>query len=237
MTGAFLGAYLRYRLPEHHLAPDSHDVIKLAAGLIATMTALVLGLVIAAAKGEFDEQNDAVKRIAADLLALDRVLARYGPESGPIRADVRGIVSDRLAEVWLTGRQVHERAAQYATHAERVEDAIRGLPAGSDSQRWLQSQALELTGDVLRTRWFMLGAAGDSIPEAFVVVLCCWLTIIFASFGLFAPRNGTVAAVLVLSGLCVAAAIVLILELDRPFEGVVRVSTAPLHYVTEQIAQ
>jgi hypothetical protein len=237
MAGSWFGSYLRQRLPEHHLSEESREVVKLASGLIATMTALVLGLVIASAKSQFDEQDTAVKRIAADVLVLDRLLARYGPETGDVRAELRDFIADRLSTVWRSRDPVHEQETADASPAERIEDAIRALPATTHTQRWLRSQALDLTGDVLKTRWFMLGAAGNSIPTAFLVVLICWLTIIFASFGLCAPRNGTVFGVLLIAGLSVSAAIILILELDRPFDGTIRVSDAPLTYMMKRLGQ
>src|ERR1700726_311040 len=92
LGGVVLGALLRTTLPQHHLSKDSQDVVRLGVGLIATIAALVLGLLIAAAKGSFDTQSGQVKQITADLILLDNVLAQYGPEALPIREQMRSTV-------------------------------------------------------------------------------------------------------------------------------------------------
>ena len=82
------------------------------------------------------------------------------------------------------------------------------------------------------------GEVGErSIPVPFLVVLVLWLVVIFASFGLFAPRNATVVAVLVLCALSASGAIFLILEMDRPFEGLMKVSDVPLRYALSQLGR
>src|ERR1044072_6214156 len=82
---AMLGMHLRNIIPEHHLDTESKDTLKLGAGLVATMTALLLGLMIASVKTSFDSIDGALKQTAAQMLALDRALARYGPETSEIR--------------------------------------------------------------------------------------------------------------------------------------------------------
>lgn len=183
---AVLGTTFRTWLPEPHLNKESQDVIRLGMGLVATMTALLLGLVTAAAKGSFDTYDVSVKNTAAGIMSLDRLLARYGPETRPSR--------DLL------------------------------------TQRWLKTEALKLTEEVVRTRFRLLGSATGAVPRALLAVVIFWLSMTFASFGLSAPRNATVVTVLVISALSVAAAVFLILELDGPFEGLIRISGEPLRF-------
>ena len=90
--GIFIGTLLRRTLPEHHLNEHARDVVRLGVGLIATIAALVLGLLIAAAKGSFDTQISQVRQITADLILLDNILAQYGPEARPIREQIRSTV-------------------------------------------------------------------------------------------------------------------------------------------------
>src|ERR1700686_5916145 len=90
LGGIALGALLRTTLPQHHLSKESQDIVRLGAGLIATIAALVLGLLIAAAKGSFDTQSGHVKQITADVILLDALLEQYGPEALPIRVALRG---------------------------------------------------------------------------------------------------------------------------------------------------
>ena len=230
--GALLGMFLRGVLPEHHLSPDSKDVVKLGMGLLGTMAALVLGLLIASAKGSFDTQNTEVKQASANIVLLDRALAQYGPETKDARDMIRRSVAFRLAVTWPEDGSAPERfdTPETTPTLERIETKIRDLSPQNDGQGWLQSRALQMASDVQQTRWLLFGGAGDAIPMPFLVVLVCWISVIFVSFGLFAPPNGTVVAVLLVCALSIAASIFLIVEMGRPFEGFLKISSAPLQY-------
>ena len=235
--GVLLGILLRATLPEHHLSNESRDTVRIGAGLIATMTALVLGLVTASAKSSFDSVNTAVKQTAVDILTLDRVLARYGPETREIRGTLQDVVASRIDMVWP---QESSRPSQLdplgsAATVEGVSDRIRALTPHDDSQRALQSRALDLLESLLRTRWITFGGGGSSVPLPFLVVLLFWLTITFASFGLYAPRNAMVIGVLFVCALSVGGAVFLIAEMDGPFDGLLKVSADPLRYTLARL--
>ena len=84
-TGTILGSLIRSRLPDHHLRDDSRDVIKMASGMIATLVALVIGLLVSSSKSTYDQASAGVTQIGAKAIVLDRVLERYGPETKAIR--------------------------------------------------------------------------------------------------------------------------------------------------------
>ncbi|HSQ11023.1 MAG TPA: hypothetical protein VLN25_10495 [Burkholderiaceae bacterium] len=230
--GSLLGMWLRWKLPEHHLSDATKDTVKLGIGMVATMTALVLGLVTASAKNSFDSVDSAVKHTAIDLLTLDRLLARYGPEAAPMRAALKATVGRKIEQVWPrdASKPVQVDPVQSGTAVEGLVEGIRALSPRDDAQRRLQSRALDLGESLLTARWLAVADQSTSIPFAFLVVLLFWLMIIFASFGLFAPRNATVVVVLVLCALSVAGAVFLVLEMDRPLEGLIKVSPDPLRY-------
>ncbi len=121
--------------------------------------------------------------------------------------------------------------------SDKLADAIRGLKPRYDSQRALQSRALDLTESLLQTRWLVLAGTETSVPTPFLVILLFWLTITFASFGMFAPRNATVLVVLFVCALSVSSAVFLITEMDKPFEGLLKVSADPLHYAYSHLNQ
>jgi hypothetical protein len=227
--------WLSTALPEHHLTADSRDTVKVGIGLIATMTALVLGLVTASAKNSFDAVDRAVKEGAIEILALDRVLARYGPETGEIRAGFKNALRARIDVIWPQGGS-SKPANLDPTHSEtgsKVEGlvgAIHGLHPRDDAQRALQFRALDLAETLLKARWLVVAGTETSVPVPFLVILVFWLTIIFASFGLFAPRNATVLAVLFVCAVSVGGAVFLVLEMDAPFDGLLKVSADPLRY-------
>jgi len=227
------GMHLRTVLPEHHLDAESKDTVKLGAGLVATMTALLLGLMIASVKTSFDSLDTALKQTAAQILALDRALARYGPETSEIRQALQQTLQARVESIWSRDSGKSDMDAMVSGgvfQPEGLAQAIRALPPHDDLQRSLQSRALDLSEAILQARWLVLAGAESSIPSLFLVILFSWLTISFLSLGCFAPRNSTVLAMLFVCALAVSSAVFLILEMDSPFEGLLRVSADPLRY-------
>lgn len=236
---AWLAMAIRSALPPSHLSKESQDVVRLGMGLVATMTALLLGLVTAAAKSSFDSQDAAVRSSAANILTLDRHLARYGPEAEPIRDLLHRALAARITIMWPTKGTTPPPATPpgTASPAEDIQNRVLALTPANDQQRWFKAEALRLTDDVVRARWRVLGSSGGAVPRTFLVVVIFWLTATFASFGLFAPRNGTVLFVFFVASLSVAAAVFLVLELDSPFTGLVRVTSGPMRYALEHIGK
>ena len=234
---ALLAMFVRSALPEHHLSADSKDVVKLGIALIATMSALVLSLLIASAKSAFDTRSNQLVQVSADIIELDRALARYGPETKEARSLLERSVAATLERFWPAEGARPIAIDPKASPVEALYDKIEELSPQSDAQRALRSQAETTALDMGRTRLLLFEHLDRSIPVPFLVVLVFWLCIIFASFGLFAPRNATVIAVLCVCALSVSGAIFLILELDRSFEGLLKVSGAPLRAALAQLGQ
>jgi hypothetical protein len=228
-AGALLGMALRRRLPEHHLSDDSKDVVKLGMGLIATMAALVLALLIASAKSSHDMQSTEVTEMSADFILLDRTLARYGLETADIRRLIPVTIANVLNQTWSADAYRTDNLDRaLGTGADTFYERIRLLEPHGDFQHALYAQTLEISMELGRKRSLLLEQTGGSVAMPFLVVLVFWLALIFASFGLFAPTNSTVVGVLLACALSVAGAIFLILELDRPFQGLLQISSAPL---------
>jgi hypothetical protein len=226
---AMIGMALHTILPEHHLSTESKDVIKLAMGLTATMSALVLALLIASAKGSYDAQKNELIQMSANAVLLDRVLAHYGPETKDAREVLRASVNRMIGQIWPSESNGASQSDPNTASGEILLDRIQELSPQNEGQRSLQAQAQKMAIDLGQTRWLLIEQRGSSIPMPFLVLLIFWVTIIFLSFGLFAPRNATVIGTLLLCALSVSGAIFMILELDRPFEGLIQISSAPLH--------
>jgi hypothetical protein len=238
--GAALGGMLlRWVLPEHHLSNESKGTVNVGIALIATMTALILGLVTASAKGTFDAVTQDVRRISAELLSLDRILARYGPEAAPVREALRAATVARIEKIFPPDGSAPAAVdpAQGAASVEKLVEAVRSLSPRTDEQRALQGRAAETAESLLASRWVALSDTRGSVPPALLGIVVLWLSITFVSFGLFAPANGTVLTMLFLCSLSVAAAVFLILELDDPLSGLVRVSPEPLYYAIAHMGQ
>jgi len=237
--GAMVGVWLHAVLPEHHLSNETKETVKIGIGLIATMTALILGLVTASAKSSFDSLEAEMRHTAAEVLTFDRTLARYGPETREIRQALSHIVEKRLEMTWPDGsfRAAKLDQPDMIRGAEQVFSRIRELSPQNPEQRWLQSRAEDLAETLLNARWVILSDVSRSVPVPFLAVLVFWLTITFASFGMFAPRNATVIAVFLICALSVGTAIFLILEMDGPFDGLIRISPDALRYAYSRINQ
>jgi hypothetical protein len=234
---ALLAMFVHSALPEHHLSADSKDVVKLGVALIATMSALVLSLLIASAKSSFDTRSNQLVEASADIILLDGLLARYGPETGEARSLLQRSVAATVERFWPAEGARPIPIDLGASPVEALYDKIGALSPQSDAQRTLRSQALTMALDVEHTRLLLFEHLGTSIPMPFLAVLVFWLCIIFASFGLFAPRNATVIGVLCVCALSVSGAIFLILELDRSFEGLLQVSGTPLRAALAQLGR
>jgi hypothetical protein len=235
--GALIGLLFRSVLPEEHLSTDTKDVVKLGIALIATMAALVLSLLIASAKSTYDTRRNQLLQISADILLLDRVLANYGTETKDARAMLQRSTAAALAQFWPASGDPPTTLDRRASSVEALYSNVQQLSPHGEAQRFLQSQALTMALELGRTRVLLFEQLGSSIPVPFLVVLVFWLSIIFASFGVFAPRNATVVAAFFVCALSVSGAIFLILELDQSFEGLLQVSSAPLRATLAQLGQ
>ena len=225
-----LGVRVRAALPEDHLSSETKDAVKVGMGLVATMAALVLGLLVASTKGSYDTPKNEVTQMAAKTVFLDRVLANYGSESAESRDLLRRSVGSAIDHMWPDKKS--SQTAQLdpsVSPSEAFFNSIQKLSPQNDVQRSLKSQAAQIATDLGQMRWLLFEQTETSISVAMLIVLISWLTIIFMSAGLFAPANATVIIALMLAALSVSGAIFLILELDMPFDGVIQISQKPMY--------
>lgn len=228
---ALLGLYSRTVLPAHHLSDESTGALKLAVGLIATMAALVLGLLISSAKSQFDTVNGEVVQSAASFILLDRVLARYGPETKEIRDQLKQRVNT-ATQIIASGNEAQLaklRDIEAIRATENLELRIEDLSPRNDVQRLLRARAITIADEVLAARQVTMLHVVGSTPAPLLICLVLWLSIIFCSFGLFAPSNPTVIFGLLLGALSTSGAIFLILEMTTPLAGIISVSLTPMH--------
>jgi hypothetical protein len=227
LGGALLGIFLRNRLPEHHLSAATKDVVRLGTGLIGTIAALVLGLLIASANSTYQTQSSQIQQLTANVVALDHALAQYGPETEVMRNQLRRAVPAMADRIWHENRSDPGKSGPFEASAESLTfyDEILRLSPRNDTQRSLQAWAISITQDLGKTRLLLFAEAGMTIPMPFLVVLVSWLAIIFASFSLFADNNATTMGALSVFALSASASIFLILELSQPFTGLMTISS------------
>jgi len=238
--GTLLGMFLRTILPGHHVSDDSKGAVMLGTGMIATMAALVLALLIASAKGNYDTMSSELRQVSSRVILLDRVMAHYGPETNEARDLLRRSIASTIKRVWPEDNieQAVAESTEGRVDIETIQDKLRQLSPRNDAQRWLQSRALEISSEIAEGRWLLIEQLGQrTLPMPFFVLMVFWLTIIFASFGLFSPRNATVITVLLICALSAAGSLFLIIELDTPYQGLIKVSSVPLRNALAHLGQ
>jgi hypothetical protein len=236
---ALLGLFLHGRLPEQHLDAESRDLVKLVMGLVATMAALVLGLLVASANSSHERQASELASLSADILLLDQTLALYGPDAQAIRDGLRQDIRQTHDAIWSpTGARPENLNSATIQSASRVKrNQMAALSPKSEAQQQLKSRVFSLADSIGKSRLLMFESAKSQIPWPFLVVLIFWISVLFLGFGLLARFNATVAATLFLGSLAVAAAIFLILELSEPYRGILQVSDAPLRNAIAQLGR
>jgi hypothetical protein len=169
--GALLGVFFRRMLPTHHLSSDSKDTVKLGMGLVGTMAALVLGLLVASAKGSYDAQGAELTQMSASIAVLDRLLALYGPESREARTQLRAIATRVLDQLWSRDGAGPTSSAPTSSSGESFYATIQEISPKNDMQRSLQSQALGIGVEIGKTRWLMFEQATTSISLPLLIIL------------------------------------------------------------------
>lgn len=225
---ALLGRVVHRYLPEDHLSDSSRDAVKLAMGLVATMTALVLGLLVSSAKEAYDTKRSEVIQMAAKVAFLDRVLALYGPEAVEARSNLRTAVGDAVRRIWATDQTRLAQLAPNQQAGDALYMTVQGLSPHNDAQRTLKTQVTTLMVDLGELRSLLVAQSIPSISKPMLLILLSWLVVIFFGFSLIAPPNVTTTLALVASAFSVAGAIFLILELDHPFGGLIHIPSEPL---------
>jgi len=237
--GTLLGLALRRVLPDHHLNDDSKDAVKVGAGMVSMMAALVLGLLVSSAKGKLDSANAAITEGGAKVILLDRLLASYGPETKEVRENLRRGVTATIELLWPEEALSDSSWSKFerATAVEKLLQSIGSLQPQTGAQRFLQEESQKLCHELLFIRWLQIEQAQTRPPLAFLVILLFWLTMLYISFGLFAPRNVTVLSAMFVGALSLATAMFLIVEMSQPMGGAIKVSSGPMRKALEHLGR
>ncbi len=224
LCGMALGLYLRFVLPEHHTQADSKDILMTAAGMMATLIALIIGLLVTSAKGNYDETTASITQSGAKIITLDYYLSSYGPEANEARELVRMATAAGIERIWPneSAKGTDFSKMEAATGMAEAYSKIRELSPRNDAQKYLLTQALQIGADMMQSRWMLIEQSQTNLPGIFLVVLSFWLTVLFIQFGLLAPLNRTALSALLICALSMSCAIYLILELNNPLEGTLR---------------
>lgn len=220
---AMLGMLLRGSLPEHHLSTETQSTVHLAMGFVATMAALILGLLVAGANDSYEKESTGVTQMAAKIVYLDRLLANFGPAAQPLRESYRQSVEQITRRMWPAENDEASELDPSGLQTEKFFAELQSLKTENDLQVALKDQATAAALALGEMRWLEYEQAETSASQPMLIALVFWVAVLFASFAMYAPRNGTVVAALMLAALSVAGAIFLILELQSPFGGYLQI--------------
>ena len=234
--GVIFGVIAARRLPGHHLSNETQSAITVSVAVIATLSALVLGLMITAANSSFSARSDEVRELSLQVIRIDRNLRRYGPEADDARAKVRAWATAKTQQLFPEKGRPSVSSETAIEMLESVQDALLVLQPKDARQKYLHTLCLTLSSDLIQARWSLEVRASHSIPLPFLVLLIFWLSIVFASFGLFAPANPTTIIALFLCAVAVSGGIVLIIELDNPLSGFIRLPSDPMRRALVEIS-
>jgi len=226
-AGALVGIVLRALLPDRQFSHQTRDVLGLALGLVTTMTALVLGLLISTAKSSYDAKRNELAQVSVDVILLDRSLALYGSETSKARSALRDFVTDLVDQSQSSGEPSAKLVPGSKKEATDFYRMVRRLSPRDDGQKSLKAEALRISFEVGQIRASVLARERSSVPRPFLLILVLWLAVLFAGFGLSAPRILAVVVVLGVCALIVSTAFFLILEMDQP-TGIMKLSLEPL---------
>ena len=234
-SGGILGIVLRRILPEQHFVPASEAVIKLVTGFVMTMTGIILGMLVSSAKSSYDGQKILVAQMSSDVILLDHALSVYGPETDSIRLQVRQALQNAADRVWPTTAstriQLHPEDTIYLVEAQ-----LNALEPKTSNQAYAKTRSMDLLSSLQQSNWLLFVESDTnklSIP--LLVILVCWVVAIFISFGLYAPPNPTVIVTILLGALAVSAAILIIIEMYSPFNGLMKISSDPIRQAIAQL--
>lgn len=238
LVGAvLLGRALRRYLPENHLSGDSKDAVKLAMGLVATMTALLLGLLVSSAKDTYDTQRTAMIEIASRVAFVDRALALYGPDAAGVRGQFQRAVEAAVQRMWPKESSQPGQVGPDTAAGDAVYAGMQRLAPQDDLQRSLKDQLVSGVENLGQLQMLLLAQSVPSVARPLLIAVVGWLLIIFFTFSLLAPPNATTALAFIVSALSVAGAIFLVLELDRPLGGWIEISSQPMQNAIKQFSR
>jgi hypothetical protein len=235
--GGMLGFFLGRLLPDHHRNDATQKLVQTATGMISLITALVLGLLVATAKNKFDTTNQETEQFAARIMLINRKLVNFGPDANDSRELLRKYTIARIAATWPkeAGPQPEAGSAPPWKLLELLQQSLSGLKPTTDTQ-WSEAKAaLDGVADLEKATWLEAAKQSAHVQQPFVVILIAWLFVLFVSFGLFAPHNGLVVVALFVGALAIAGAVLLIVDMDLPYEGVLIVSPQPMQQALAQM--
>jgi hypothetical protein len=253
LGSAAAGLFLRPFLSERHSTRETFELVQLVTTMLVTFAALVLGLLTSSAKMSFDRVGNDLRGLGSDLIQLNQCLRDYGPGTDVARALLRSYTAAAIASTWVTepapeGDYYPRHLSPAESNAgmenttlgamlDQVGQMLRGLDPTATAQQRLAADCRDQFQHLKQRRWKLIEDASTTISLPFYLVLMFWLVVVFASFGISAPRNLIAFVMLGLGAVSIASAIFVILDLDTPFTGLFSLSSEPLRHALAHLSR
>ena len=236
-TSGLVGMVVRRAIPEDRLGSGEKEVARLVTGLMTTMTAIVLGMLVSSAKGSYDARTNEVAEISSQVVTIDRMLSKYGTETAEMRAQFRLLTEAWVNRIWPAQAPVHVELKP-RDEGEILVDELQLLAPKSSAQAEVKAQILHMIVELRQTQWLLfLKSQQSAIPIPLLLVVVTWLALIYFSFGIFTQPSPTIVVTLAFGALAVSTAVLIILELYTPFRGLLRISSAPILEALSQMGR
>lgn len=233
-AAGMIGIWIGERLPEEHRTDQSRAAVANSMGMVGTLTAIALGLLISVANTSFRDKQAQLMSSASDLIRMDHLLRMYGPDADSARAVFREYATSMMNDVLPSEDDrsdiENEAALDIATKAEH---SVVFLEPADDIQRWLHPHMLEVVNKLFEAHFELVKQRLDAIPDSLMLLLLLWLVLLFGSYGLYSPRHLTSMIFLFLSSGAASGAVLLIIELETPHRGFVHLSPDPLQHAVD----
>jgi hypothetical protein len=237
---ASLGFYIgRNFLPGDSHSEQTQKTVQSVMTNVGILSALVLGLLVASAKTNFDTTTTEVEQFATNLSLLDRDLVRLGSESAALRNSLRDFTAKMLALTWPTeyGASSAVRGVEAGQTLDGMQEQLRlSQEQTAQPQPASAASALQLLGELKRTSRLLALQQTIRTPRPFLAVVIFWLSMSYLSYAIFAPLNRTVIGAMIISAISVSIALNIIIDMDRPFVGLVKVSSIPVRQALDQMS-
>jgi hypothetical protein len=224
MAGIAAGVALRRHLGTAQLGTSQKEVVRLGAGFLATLSAVLISLMIASAKNSYDTQFAHFRTLAAYLVETDQLMAQYGLETTELRILMRQAVPAAVDRIWREKRSATQDSAfTSASLAEQINGAIASLTPANDTQRALKRRIEEASAEIARTRLLMFADGDTAILTPFLLILIFWLAVVLASYAMFVEPDPVVIGALLVVALSISSALFLVVDLNQPFVGLMQI--------------
>lgn len=222
------GLLLSRKLPKRYLSEPTSKTVHLAMSAVGLMAALVVGLLIANAKTDLDSSRKAIEQFSTNLRLFDREAVHFGPEAKPVRELLRAFTEEKIAQTWTASMAVSTDHSRSVGMLNEIQRRLRAFTPQDDVGREARASGLHMIDDLMQTSRLLALQTSAHTPHLFLIAVIFWLSVLSFSYAVFAPPNAVVIVAFAVAAFSIAAAVNLIVDMEHPFVGYIKVSPTPM---------